>query len=88
MSIYLDPKECDPVYHDKLQYYQSAGLRGVLLLLKAEQKPGTWFHQLDSSLSLKANLKEKTVIEFPTIYVVLKDHKDAFAILGPGELYY
>ncbi|XP_021922712.1 box C/D snoRNA protein 1 isoform X3 [Zootermopsis nevadensis] len=85
VNIYLDPKECDPLYQDKLQYYQSAGLRGLLLLLKAEQKPGTWFYQLDSSLSLKANLKEKTVIEFPTIYVVLKDHKDAFAILESDE---
>lgn len=85
VNIYLDPKECNPLYQDKLQYYQSAGIRGILLLLKAEQKPGTRFHQLDSSLSLKDNLKEKTVIEFPTIYVVLKDHKDAFDILGPGE---
>jgi len=85
VNVYLDPKECEPLYQDKLQYYQSAGLRGILLLLKAEQKLGTRFYQLDSSLTLKDNLKEKTVIEFPTIYVVLKDHKDAFDILGPGE---
>jgi hypothetical protein len=55
-------------------------------LLTAEKRPGTWFHQLDPSLSLKTNLKEKTVIEFPTIHVVLKDHKDAFDILGSGKL--
>jgi hypothetical protein len=85
VNVYLDPKECEPLYQDKLQYYQSAGLRGILLMLKAEQKQGTRFYQLDTSLTLKDNLKEKTVIEFPTIYVVLKDHKDAFDILGPDE---
>jgi len=85
VNVYLDPKECETLYQDKLQYYQSAGLRGILLLLKAEQKQGTRFYQLDSSLTLKDNLKEKTVIEFPTIYVVLKHHKDAFDILGPDE---
>jgi hypothetical protein len=87
LNIYLDPKEYDPLYQDKLQYYQSAGLSGVLLLLKAEQRPGMRFHQLDYSLSLKDNLKDKTIIEFPTIYVVLKHHKDAFDILGSGETY-
>jgi hypothetical protein len=46
------------------------------------------FHQLDYSLSLKDNLKDKTIIEFPTIYVVLKHHKDAFDVLGSGETCY
>ncbi|PNF27455.1 hypothetical protein B7P43_G12951 [Cryptotermes secundus] len=85
LNIYLDPKECDPLYQDKLQYYQSAGPSGILLLLKAEKRSGMRFHQLDSSLSLKDNLKDKTIIEFPTIYVVLKHHKDAFDILGSDE---
>ncbi|XP_069695732.1 box C/D snoRNA protein 1 isoform X2 [Periplaneta americana] len=85
LDAYLNPTDCDPLYLDKLQYYQSAGHRGVVLLLKAERRVGTRFYQLDTSLTLKENLKGKTIIEFPTVYVVLKDHKAAYDILGSEE---
>ncbi|KAJ9582027.1 hypothetical protein L9F63_003610 [Diploptera punctata] len=85
VNVYLDPLQCESLYQDKLQYYQSAGLTGIILLMKAEMKSGTRYHQLDTSLTLKENLRGKTVIEFPTIFVILKDHKHIFDILSPDE---
>ena len=88
LNVFMDPAQCDSLYQEKLQFYQSAGLTGVSLLMKAEMRSGTKYHELDASLTLKENLTRKSVIEFPTIFVVLKDHKHSFDILTPGENQY
>ncbi|XP_076183344.1 box C/D snoRNA protein 1 isoform X2 [Ptiloglossa arizonensis] len=69
--------------NDKLQFYQAAGLSGIKILLKAEKiiKSNSKFHELDVTLTLKENLENKTIIEFPTIYVILKDHSDMYEII-------
>lgn len=43
------------------------------------------FYELDLTLSLQENLKNKTIIEFPIIYVVLKNHSDMFEIIDSGK---
>ncbi|XP_066584302.1 box C/D snoRNA protein 1 [Prorops nasuta] len=68
---------------EKLQYYKSAGICGLKVLLKAEniEKSDYRFHELDPTETLTENLANKTIIEFPTIYVVLKDHAQCYEIV-------
>nr|CAD7442337.1 unnamed protein product [Timema bartmani] len=87
INKYLDPAVCDLSLREHLQFYQSAGLSGVHLMLKAEKVPkaGVWYYEMDPALSLKENLAGKCVIEFPTVYVVLKHHKHLFETLDSDE---
>ncbi|XP_047351258.1 box C/D snoRNA protein 1 isoform X2 [Vespa velutina] len=43
------------------------------------------FHELDITLTLKENLENKTIIEFPTFHVVLKDHVDMYEIIDTDD---
>ncbi|XP_076654061.1 box C/D snoRNA protein 1 isoform X2 [Halictus rubicundus] len=72
--------------NDRLQFYQAAGLPGIKFLLKAERvtKSDAKFHELDVTLSLQENFKNKTIIEFPIIYAVLKEHSDIYEIIDTG----
>ncbi|XP_031849468.1 box C/D snoRNA protein 1 [Nomia melanderi] len=72
---------------DRLQFYQAASLSGIKVLLKAEKvvKSDSKFHELDVTLSLKENLENKTLIEFPTVYVILKDHSDLYEIIDSDD---
>lgn len=42
------------------------------------------FYELDVRLSLKENLENKTIIEFPTIYIILNDHSYMYEIIDTG----
>lgn len=44
------------------------------------------YYELDMHLSLRENLKKKTIIEFPTIYVILKHRKEEFDVIDSGML--
>nr|CAD7420280.1 unnamed protein product [Timema poppensis] len=87
VNKYLDPAVCDLSLREHLQFYQSAGLSGVHLMLRAEKVPkaGVWYYELDPALTLKENLAGKCVIEFPTVYVVLEHHKHLFETLDSDE---
>ncbi|XP_023945811.1 box C/D snoRNA protein 1 [Bicyclus anynana] len=71
----------------ELLYYKSAGFSGVKVLLKAEKLKGSAkkFFELDLSESLAENLSGKCVVEFPIIFVVLKDHAYNFEIITPED---
>ncbi|XP_011506184.1 PREDICTED: box C/D snoRNA protein 1 [Ceratosolen solmsi marchali] len=75
------------VLYKKLIFYRACGITGLKALLKAEkvQKSDTRFYELDLSLSLEENLKQKTIIEFPVIYIILKDHSDMFEIIDSDD---
>lgn len=77
----------DHVVQQKLQYYQAVDLPGIQLLLKAEEKAGCKFYELNPLTSLKDNLKNKIIIEYPIIHVVLKEHLNSYDILDSGKLY-
>lgn len=47
----------------------------------------TRFYELDVTCTLQENLENKTIIEFPTIYVILKDHSYAYEIIDTGMLF-
>lgn len=82
--------ECDSntlSHNQKLQPYCAIGLPGLLLLLKAELRrtKEAQFFELDPHESLRENLKRKTIIEYPTIYVVKKHNKHMFNIVDVEE---
>ncbi|KAI4501275.1 hypothetical protein M0802_003648 [Mischocyttarus mexicanus] len=68
--------------NNKLKFYQAAQLSGSKVLLKIEKKPGPddIYHELDISLTLRENFVKKTIIEFPRLHVVLKNHIDMYKI--------
>lgn len=78
LSDHQDGGEC-------LQYYRAAGITGVRLFLKADGKNCDKYYELDLQQSLKENLKKKTVIEYPMINVVLRDHSDCFELIDSGK---
>lgn len=80
---YLDQEAGDR----RLEYYQAKGFDGVSILLKAEgvRKCHNRFFELDPSLSLKQNLADKTVVEYPVIYVVTKDLAREFDVIESDE---
>ncbi|KAF7995135.1 hypothetical protein HCN44_004607 [Aphidius gifuensis] len=65
------------LFHEKIKFYRATGLSGIRVLLKAEN--------LDVTSSLRENLSKKTIIEYPTIYLVLKDHSDMYEIIDSDE---
>ncbi|XP_017887302.1 box C/D snoRNA protein 1 [Ceratina calcarata] len=72
---------------EKLQFYQAADLSGIKVLLKAEKvaKSELRYYELDVTLTLKENLENRTIIEFPVIYVILKDHSYMYDIIDTDD---
>ncbi|XP_015363493.1 PREDICTED: box C/D snoRNA protein 1 [Diuraphis noxia] len=63
---------------EKMQFYISAGIKGVVFLMKT---PYGKYYELDSEDTISYNLRYKTILEYPEILVVLSIHKDAFSDL-------
>lgn len=71
----------------KLEFYQASSISGVHLLLKAEgikqcRNRGSLLNINDS---LRESLRNKIVVEFPTIYVVLKDQLAQFDVVDSDD---
>lgn len=81
LNQYLKPEK---YASDCLKYYQSVGLNGVNLFLKADMKQGEKYYQLEMSSCLKECLRNRNIIEFPVVYVVFKDH-GLFEIIDSGQ---
>ncbi|XP_030754691.1 box C/D snoRNA protein 1 [Sitophilus oryzae] len=81
----LISNEEDAAINEKLKFYKAADINGVKFLLKAEQKKGKKFYDIDSGMSLKECLAKKLIIEYPTIYVLLKEHSTGFDIIDSDE---
>lgn len=56
-------------------------------MLKAEKvkKSDSRFYELDLTETLQDNLRNKKIIEFPIVYVILKDHIDMYEIIVSGK---
>ncbi|KAF5284067.1 hypothetical protein FQA39_LY17116 [Lamprigera yunnana] len=84
VNKYLVEQE-DDFLQEKLQYYQAAGLSGIRLFLKVEEKSGNKYHELDPLETLRDNLRNKVVIEFPVIHLVLKEHSHLYDVLDSDD---
>ncbi|XP_012284451.1 box C/D snoRNA protein 1 [Orussus abietinus] len=75
------------ILFDKLQYYRAAGIGHIKVLLKAEklERSDSRFYELDMTLTFKDNFKGKTIIEYPTLYVILWDHRNMYEIVDTDD---
>ncbi|XP_051159051.1 uncharacterized protein LOC127280208 isoform X2 [Leptopilina boulardi] len=84
-----NPEICNlkSILRNKLQFYRSTGLNGIKVLMKAEkvQNSSSRFYELDLNLTLAENLEQKSVIEFPTFYVILKSHSDMYEMIDSDD---
>ncbi|XP_060810200.1 box C/D snoRNA protein 1 [Amyelois transitella] len=90
LDKYLNP-DAEPFEGSKsLSFYKSAGFSGVKVLLRAEKVKGSArkFFELDPTESLAENLSGKCIVEFPIIFVVLKDHAYNFEIITPEDTFH
>ncbi|XP_017782423.1 PREDICTED: box C/D snoRNA protein 1 [Nicrophorus vespilloides] len=73
LDKYLNEQE-DKVLQERMQFYQASGLPALRILLKAEQKKGKKYYELDPEDSIRDNLRGKMIIEYPIIHVMMRDH--------------
>ncbi|XP_064004005.1 box C/D snoRNA protein 1 [Pogoniulus pusillus] len=84
LKPYIDPVESDPVICQRLKMYTMSPQSDVQILMKIENRRqnSVRYNELDASRSLLDNLKGKVIIEYPTLFVVLKTLKNDMVVLG------
>ncbi|XP_077189243.1 box C/D snoRNA protein 1 isoform X1 [Paroedura picta] len=84
LKYYTDPQESDPVICQRLKIYSASPPSDIQILMKVEITPcnSSRYEELDASKGLLDNLRGKTVIEYPSLHVVLKKFKTDMAVLG------
>lgn len=87
LDKYLNPDIMGFDRAKALTFYKSAGFSGVKILLKAEKVKGSArkFFELDATESLAENFSGKCIVEFPIVFIVLKDHAYNFEIINPED---
>ncbi|CAK1599272.1 unnamed protein product [Parnassius mnemosyne] len=87
LDKYLNPNATPFEGSKTLLFYRSVGFSGVKILLKAEKIRGSAnkFFELDPTETLGENLSGKCIVEFPIIFIVLKDHAYNFEIITPED---
>ncbi|XP_015360226.1 box C/D snoRNA protein 1 isoform X2 [Marmota marmota marmota] len=82
LKPYVDPEKSDPVIRQRLKAYIHSQTE-VQILMKVEymQQNLVRYYELDPYKSLLDNLKNKVIIEYPTLYVVLKGSSDDMKVL-------
>ncbi|CAH3024675.1 unnamed protein product [Porites evermanni] len=86
---YIDPEKADAVHKQSLKNYCAVGPQGVCVFLKVESLPASKlrYHKLDTSKPLKECLNNKTIIEFPTLHVVLADKAASYISQSQEETF-
>ncbi|XP_004679234.1 PREDICTED: box C/D snoRNA protein 1 [Condylura cristata] len=79
---YIDPEKSDPVIRQRLKVYVRSQT-GVQILMKVEhtQQNLVRYYELDPCKSLLDNLRNKVIIEYPTLHVVLKEFSSDMKVL-------
>ncbi|XP_029284809.1 box C/D snoRNA protein 1 isoform X2 [Cottoperca gobio] len=86
LTPYIHPTESDPVMRQKLKMYVHTPFDHVKVFMKAEGRKANSvrYHQLDIRKTLRDNLSYKTLIEYPVLHVVLRDHWKDYPPKGPA----
>ncbi|XP_048353350.1 box C/D snoRNA protein 1 isoform X2 [Sphaerodactylus townsendi] len=87
LKHYVDPQESDPVICQRLKIYTTSSPSDIQILMKVEISPSNTsrYEELDASKGLLDNLRGKTIVEYPSLHVVLKKFKTDMAVLGYSE---
>ncbi|KAL2772269.1 box C/D snoRNA protein 1 isoform 2 [Daubentonia madagascariensis] len=82
LKPYIDPEKSDPVIRQRLKAYIRSQT-GVQVLMKVEymQQNLVRYYELDPYKSLLDNLRNKVIIEYPTLHVVLKGSSNDMKVL-------
>uniref|UniRef100_F6Z181 Box C/D snoRNA protein 1 n=1 Tax=Callithrix jacchus TaxID=9483 RepID=F6Z181_CALJA len=82
LKPYIDPEKSDPVIRQRLKVYIRSQT-GVQILMKVEymQQNLVRYYELDPYKSLLDNLRNKVIIEYPTLHVVLKGSNNDVKVL-------
>ena len=80
MKKYIDPSDEDlPEGHKDLKYYQAATFKGISVLLKKDMSDSQFiFQEMFMSKSLKLNLANQKIVEYPVFYVVINNHINSY----------
>ncbi|XP_029987634.1 box C/D snoRNA protein 1 [Sphaeramia orbicularis] len=84
---YIHPTESDPVTRQKLKMYANELFDHVKVFMKAEGRKANSvrYHEMDIEKSLRDNLSYKTLIEYPVLHVVLRDHWKDYPLKGQAQ---
>lgn len=87
LDKYLSPDNSSLEIQEKLSYFQALGHKGVCVLLKKEKGPAndTRFFELNKNKSLKENFANKEITEYPTLFVIGKEHRHVFNLVEDGR---
>ncbi|XP_015246666.1 PREDICTED: box C/D snoRNA protein 1 isoform X1 [Cyprinodon variegatus] len=87
LTAYIHPTESDPVVRQKLKMYSHHPFDDVKVFMKAEGRKANSvrYHELDIEKSLRDNLSYKTIIEYPVLHVVLRDHWEDYPLKGTAQ---
>ncbi|XP_066899703.1 box C/D snoRNA protein 1 isoform X4 [Kogia breviceps] len=82
LRAYIDPEKSDPVIRQRLKAYIHSQT-GVRILMKVEnmQQNLVRYYEMDPDKSLLDNLRNKVIIEYPTLHVVLKEYSNDMEVL-------
>lgn len=70
-----------------LAQYRTNGLSNVALLLKAEaiRKSQHRFYLMDKTKTLQENLRGKTIVEYPVVYVIFSSQIQDYDVINDGK---
>ncbi|XP_033874103.3 box C/D snoRNA protein 1 [Acipenser ruthenus] len=86
LNLYIHPTESDPTIRQKLKVYVlSSCTQKIFMKVENRKSNSLRYYELDSKKSLLENLKNKTVIEYPVLHIVLEDHFHQYVGLGQAE---
>ncbi|XP_026179242.1 box C/D snoRNA protein 1 [Mastacembelus armatus] len=87
LTSYIHPTESNPVTRQKLKMYVHTPFDHVKVFMKAEGRKANSlrYHELAIQKSLRDNLSYKTLIEYPVLHVVLRNHWKEYPLKGPVE---
>lgn len=73
--------------YSELEYCKSRGIANMCILLKAEgiHNAKKRFYRMNPLETLRNNLRNKIIIEYPEIYIVYETDCDDFDIIDTGE---
>ncbi|RWS29428.1 box C/D snoRNA protein 1-like protein [Leptotrombidium deliense] len=73
----------DEEWNKKYSMYQSAGFKGICVLLELQCKK---YCEVDLSSTISEVLSGKTIIEYPTFLITLKDNKHSFDVIDEDSV--
>ena len=87
LTKYLEPNDLlGKEESEKLAYYHSASYGRIAVLIRTEGKEsGSTFEEVFVKKSLRLNLANKVINEYPIFYVILRDHIHSYLEYEAGD---